>query len=148
MPLHGCWMKLRFYRYPSSVLWYICFFDIEDLQYRGFYWFFRASRVKGSKCRLQLGTGVSEHRLQGMHFIATQFLAQDLKQYPVGLDWQRRRWSRGEGGVANGAAAAGGARTDLVQQKTSFTQAALCSWFHTGQDVSFYLQDEMHSVSR
>ncbi len=36
-------------------------------------------RVADSECRLQLGTGVTEHRLQCKQFIATQFLAQALK---------------------------------------------------------------------
>jgi hypothetical protein len=36
-----------------------------------------------SECRLQPRTEVPKHSLQRRKFIATQFLAQDLKQYPV-----------------------------------------------------------------
>ncbi len=40
-------------------------------------------RVAESECRLQSSTEVAKHRLQCRKFIATEFLAQDLKQYPV-----------------------------------------------------------------
>ncbi len=63
-------------------------------------------RVADSEFRLQLGTGVTEHRLQCRQFIATQFLAQDLKQYPVRSSLLRRRRSGGECEVADGASAA------------------------------------------
>ncbi len=96
-------------------------FDIEDLRYRIFHWFFWARlmlrRVAESECRLQPSTKVAKHRLQWRYFIATQFPAQDFKQYPLRSAWWRRRWSRGEGGVADGAAAASGARTDSIQQR-------------------------------
>ncbi len=39
----------------------------------------------------------------------------------------------------------------VEQELTRFNrdeQAAFCSWFHTGQNVSFYPQDGMHTVSR
>ncbi len=110
--------KLKFiYGYRSSELRYQSFFDIEDLQYRSFYWFFRALLVLAQGCvRLQLGSGVTEHRLQCRHFIVTQFLAQALKQYRVRSAWRRRRRSGGEGSVVDGAAAAGNAsRTDSIQ---------------------------------
>ncbi len=74
-------------------------------------------RVAESECRLQPRTEVAKHGLQCRKFIATQFLAQDLKQYAVRSAWQSCRWSRGKGSVADGAAAAGGARTDLIQQR-------------------------------
>ncbi len=76
-------------------------FDIEDLRY------WRSSisklslilpgpaRAAESECRLQPSTEVAKYRLQCRKFIATQFLAQDLKQYPLRSAWRRRRWSRG-----------------------------------------------------
>ncbi len=88
-------LKLKvIYGYRSSVLIYRSFFDIEviDSFGPGSCW----RRVADSECRLQLGTGVTEHRLQCTHFIAAQVLAQALKQFPVRSALRRCKRNAGE----------------------------------------------------
>ncbi len=93
-----------------------------------------ARAVQGRGKRSEYSTGVTGHRLQCRQLVETQFLAQDLKQYPVRSAWWRQ-WSSG-------------ARTDSIQQITSNAQATLCSWFHTEQDVSFHLQNALRIKMR
>ncbi len=137
-------LKLKvIYVYPCSVLQYRSFrsnpisritaiskrkvihgHQSSVLRYRrssisNFYWFFRPLLVlaQGSWKRMQsqYWSRWTQIAVQAIH--CNSVLAQDLNQYPVRSAWQRRRGSRGEGGVADGAVAAGGARTDWIQQK-------------------------------
>ncbi len=126
----------------------------EDLRYRSFHWFFRVRlvlrRVAESECRLQPSTKVAKYRLQCRKFIATQFLAQDLKQYPVSQCQvgvtasqvkQRRRKRRGW------RCGRRWSKNWLDSTETSFEQAALYSWIDRGQGAPFYLQIHLHSES-
>ncbi len=56
-------------------------------------------------------------------------------------------WRDGVAGEAEAKEASRMAPMPQVAQAELTAQTALCPWFHTGQDVSFYLQNGMHSDS-
>ncbi len=127
-------------------------FDIEDLLYRSFHWFFRVRlvlhRVAKSECKLQPSTEVAKYRLQckKIHCNSVSGTGSQTVPCQVGVTAskvkQRRRWRRGWRRGRRWS------KNWRDSRETSFELAAVCSWFHTGQNVSLYLQDGMHSVSQ
>jgi hypothetical protein len=72
-------------------------------------------RVAESECRLQPSTEVAKYRLQCRKFIATQFLAQDLKSTLSGQH-------DGVAGEAEAKAASRMAPRSLVEELTRFNR--------------------------